>query len=182
MVIRRTGDKLLLSKYVFFFIMLIPAFLTYRADLGALYDGWHMLQLLIALCALMIYVVVYRFDNITVNCVLTYYIIAMISTIHSGYSINTIKWDIAADVGIAVGAYLLIRRNRGMFLNAVSTILFCYLMINTMTNDFISRWNCIWQNWTNCLAFGREKQYTSVDFNRGGVPLSRFNRTIWNNN
>ena len=57
----------------------------------------------------------------------------MISTIHSGYSINTIKWDIAADVGIAVGAYLLIRRNRGMFLNAVSTILFCYLMINTMT-------------------------------------------------
>lgn len=133
MVIRRTGDKLLLSKYVFFFIMLIPAFLTYRADLGALYDGWHMLQLFIALCALIIYVVVYRFDNITVNCVLSYYIIAMISTIHSGYSINTIKWDIAADVGIAVGAYLLIRRNRGMFLNAVSTILFCYLMINTMT-------------------------------------------------
>lgn len=133
MVIRRTGDKLLLSKYVFFFIMLIPAFLTYRADLGALYDGWHMLQLFIALCAFIIYVVVYRFDNITVNCVLSYYIIAMISTIHSGYSINTIKWDIAADVGIAVGAYLLIRRNRGMFLNAVSTILFCYLMINTMT-------------------------------------------------
>lgn len=133
MVIRRTGDKLLLSKYVFFFIMLIPDFLGYRSDLRVLYNGWHMIQLAITLCALLLYVGKYRFNNITVNCVLIYYVIVAISCYYNGYSINMIKWDIASDVGIVIIAYLLIKQNYGHFLSALSSILFAYLMINTAT-------------------------------------------------
>lgn len=130
MIIRRSDNKLLLSKYIFFFIMLLPTFLTYRSDLEMICDGWHILQLVVAVFALLVYVVKYRFDSITVNCVIFYYVIAIISSIYSGYSINTIKWDIAADIGVAVGAYLLMRRNQRTFLDAVAKILFAYLIIN----------------------------------------------------
>ena len=133
MLIKKTYTKIALSKYIFFFVMLIPAFLTYRADLEIIYDGWHILQLLITVGIVLIYVFKCRFDNIIVNCALIYYVFAIISSFYNGYSINTIKWDIAADIGISIGAYLLMKRNRRNFLNVIANILFVYLIINTIT-------------------------------------------------
>lgn len=133
MIIRRTGTKLLVSKFAFFFIMLMPSFLAYRSDLRMVYNGWHIVQLLIAVFFVLIYVVRHRFDNLTVNCVSLYYAIAIISSVYSGYSVYIIKWDIVADIGVAAGAYLLMKKNQRNFLNVMANILFVYLIINTIT-------------------------------------------------
>ena len=133
MIIRKTDTKLLVSKFAFFFIMLIPSFLTYRSDLRMVYNGWHIVQLLVTRYFVLIYVTRHRFENFTVNCVLFYYALAIISSLYSGYSVNTIKWDIVADIGVAAGAYLLMKKNQRNFLNVVANILFVYLIINTIT-------------------------------------------------
>ena len=132
MVMRVTEKKILISKYLFFFILIIPAFLIYRTDLRTLYAGWHLIQIPIAVIAIFYYAVKYRFDNIIINCVLIYYFFACISCFLSGYSLNTIKWDLASDIGVSVVAYLLMKKNQKSFINCLAQILFVYLMINTV--------------------------------------------------
>ena len=91
------------------------------------------------------YFVNYRARNTIVNAVLCYYIVAIISSYLNGYSINTIKWDIASDLGIVLVIYLLFNKNKEKALYYLSKILWLYLLINTL----------VMLIWPNGIASGR---------------------------
>ncbi|NJP41559.1 O-antigen ligase family protein [Oscillospiraceae bacterium HV4-5-C5C] len=125
--------KLKISVYWFFIIFLIPAFLTYRSDLSILYDAWHLSQIPIAIVCIIYYIIKYKATNKTINSIIIYYIIAIASCYFNGYTANTIKWDITADVGIVLLAFMFLNRNSKAFLNWLSHVFFVYLLINTVT-------------------------------------------------
>lgn len=122
-----------ISVYWFFIVFLIPAFLTYRSDLSILYDAWHFLQIPVVIVGIIFYITKYRASNKIVNAIIIYYLVAAGSCYFNGYTVNTIKWDITADLGIALFAFAFLRRNEKAFLNCLSHIFLLYLLINTAT-------------------------------------------------
>lgn len=101
-----------LPIYWIYILFLLPPFLLNRSDLSIICDLWHLAQLVIVCVMSLYYFVNYRARNTIVNAVLCYYIVAIISSYLNGYSINTIKWDIASDLGIVLVIYLLFNKNK----------------------------------------------------------------------
>lgn len=122
-----------ISVYWSFILFLMPAFLTYRRDLSMLYDAWHLLQIPAVIVGIIFYVSKYRASSKIVNVIISYYVIAVVSCYFNGYTVNTIKWDITADLGIVLLAFMFLKRNEKAFLNCLSNIFLTYLLINTMT-------------------------------------------------
>lgn len=122
-----------ISVYWIFIIFLMPTFLTYRRDLSVLCDAWHFLQVPVVIVGTIFYITKYRASNKIVNAIIIYYIVAIVSCYFNGYTVNTIKWDITADLGIVLFAFMSIKRNGKAFLNCLSNIFFTYLLINTVT-------------------------------------------------
>ncbi|MEO2696224.1 hypothetical protein [Blautia wexlerae] len=134
-----------LSIYWIFILFLLPPFLLNRSDLFIICDLWHLAQLVMVCIMAFYYFVNYRARNTIVNAVLCYYIVAIISSYLNGYSINTIKWDIASDLGIVLVIYLLFNKNKEKALYYLSKILWLYLLINTL----------VMLIWPNGIASGR---------------------------
>lgn len=134
-----------LPIYWIYILFLLPPFLLNRSDLSIICDSWHLAQLVIVCVMSLCYFVNYRARNTIVNAVLCYYIVAIISSYLNGYSINTIKWDIASDLGIVLVIYLLFNKNKEKALYYLSKILWLYLLINTL----------VMLIWPNGIASGR---------------------------
>lgn len=134
-----------LPIYWIYILFLLPPFLLNRSDLSIICDLWHLAQLVIVCVMSLCYFVNYRARNTIVNAVLCYYIVAIISSYLNGYSINTIKWDIASDLGIVLVIYLLFNKNKEKALYYLSKILWLYLLINTL----------VMLIWPNGIASGR---------------------------
>lgn len=134
-----------LPIYWIYILFLLPPFLLNRSDLSIICDLWHLAQLVIVCVMSLYYFVNYRARNTIVNAVLCYYIVAIISSYLNGYSINTIKWDIASDLGIVLVIYLLFNKNKEKALYYLSKILWLYLLINTL----------VMLIWPNGIASGR---------------------------
>ena len=134
-----------LPIYWIFILFLLPPFLLNRSDLFIICDLWHLAQLVMVCIMAFYYFVNYRARNTIVNAVLCYYIVAIISSYLNGYSINTIKWDIASDLGIVLVIYLLFNKNKEKALYYLSKILWLYLLINTL----------VMLIWSNGIASGR---------------------------
>ena len=134
-----------LPIYWIFILFLLPPFLLNRSDLFIICDLWHLAQLVMVCIMAFYYFVNYRARNTIVNAVLCYYIVAIISSYLNGYSINTIKWDIASDLGIVLVIYLLFNKNKEKALYYLSKILWLYLLINTL----------VMLIWPNGIASGR---------------------------
>ena len=139
-----------LPIYWIFILFLLPPFLLNRSDLFIICDLWHLAQLVMVCIMAFYYFVNYRARNTIVNAVLCYYIVAIISSYLNGYSINTIKWDIASDLGIVLVIYLLFNKNKEKALYYLSKILWLYLLINTL----------VMLIWSNGIASGRIGQIT----------------------
>ena len=122
-----------ISVYWIFILFLMPAFLTYRRDLSMLCDAWHFMQIPVVIVGMIFYITKYRASNKIVNAVIIYYVMAIVSSYFNGYTINTIKWDITADLGIVLFAFIALKRNEKAFLNCLSNIFLTYLLINTVT-------------------------------------------------
>lgn len=137
-----------LPIYWIYILFLLPPFLLNRSDLSIICDLWHLAQLVIVCVMSLYYFVNYRARNTIVNAVLCYYIVAIISSYLNGYSINTIKWDIASDLGIVLVIYLLFNKNKEKALYYLSKILWLYLLINTL----------VMLIWPNGIASGRVGQ------------------------
>ena len=134
-----------LPIYWIYILFLLPPFLLNRSDLSIICDLWHLAQLVIVCVMAFYYFLNYRARNTIVNAVLCYYIVAIISSYLNGYSINTIKWDIASDLGIVLVIYLLFNKNKEKALYYLSKILWLYLLINTL----------VMLIWPNGIASGR---------------------------
>ena len=117
-----------LSIYWIFILFSLPPFLLNRSDLFIICDLWHLAQLVMVCIMAFYYFVNYRARNTIVNAVLCYYIVAIISSYLNGYSINTIKWDIASDLGIVLVIYLLFNKNKEKALYYLSKILWLSLI------------------------------------------------------
>lgn len=122
-----------ISVYWSFILFLMPAFLTYRRDLSMLCDAWHFLQIPVVIVGITFYITKYRASSKIVNVIIIYYVIAVISCYFNGYTVSTIKWDITADLGIVLLAFMFLKRNEKAFLNCLSNIFLTYLLINTVT-------------------------------------------------
>lgn len=134
-----------LSIYWIYILFLLPPFFLNRSDLSIICDLWHLTQLVIVCIMVLYYFVNYRSRNTIVNAVLCYYIVAIISSYLNGYSINTIKWDIASDLGIVLVIHLLFNKNKEKALYYLAKILWLYLLINTL----------VMLIWPNGIASGR---------------------------
>lgn len=143
LTIKKTTMKL--SIYWIYILFLLPPFLLNRSDLSIICDLWHLTQLVIVCIMTFYYFVNYRARNTIVNAVLCYYIVAIISSYLNGYTINTIKWDIASDLGIVLVIYLLFNKNKEKAMYYLSKILWLYLLINTL----------VMLIWPNGIASGR---------------------------
>lgn len=122
-----------ISIYWIFILFLMPTFLTYRRDLSVLCDVWHFLQIPVVIVGSIFYITKYGAANKIVNAIIVYYVVATGSCYFNGYTVNTIKWDITADLGIVLFAFMLLKRNGRAFLNCLSNIFLTYLLINTVT-------------------------------------------------
>lgn len=129
--VRRPTMKI--SVYWVFILFLMPAFLKYRRDMAMLCDAWHLLQIPIVIVGCIFYIAKYRASNKIVNAIIIYYMVATVSCYFNGYTVNTIKWDITADLGIVLFAFMFLKRNEKAFLNCLSNIFLTYLLINTVT-------------------------------------------------